>query len=148
MSAWTLTLLIVLVALAGTVGGAATRYERHGPSRHRGPAGFVAVISLTLGGTVAMVTVGVALLQTDGLAWRLLGLACVGGLLGGLIAARGVDHYVVLRSVSAAARAVRDDGRRGRRGVTSTLGRAPWHRVAAAVSGQASPLSHRDRSPV
>lgn len=148
MSAWTLTMLIVLVALAGTVGGAATRYERHGPARHRGPAGFVAVISLTLGGTVALVTVAVALLQTDGLAWRLLGLACVGGLLGGLVAARGVDHYVVLRSVPMAVRAVGNDGRRGRRGVTSTLGRAPWRRVAAALSGHASPLAHRDRSPV
>lgn len=148
MSAWTLTLLIVLVALAGTVGGAATRYERHGPARHRGPAGFLAVISLTLGGTVALVTVGVAVLQTDGLAWRLLGLACVGGLLGGLIAARGVDHYVLLRSVPAAVRAVGDDGRRGGRGIASTLGRAPWHGVAAAVSGNATPLTHRDRTRV
>ncbi len=137
MSGWTLALLICLVVVLGTLGGAATRYERYGPARQRGPAGALAVISLTLAVTIAVVAFGVATLQTDGLAWRLLGLACAAGVFGGLVAARGVDHYLVLRSPRGAVRAVGADGRSMGRSMGAVLAMVPWAPVAAALSGTA-----------
>lgn len=135
MTVWALTLFICLVAVAGTVGGAATRYERHGPPQQRGPAGALAVISLTLALTVALTVFVVATVQTDGVAWRLLGVACAGGLFGGLVAARGVDHYLILHSCAGAMSALLDDAVRGARTVQEVLRPLPWQSIADALSG-------------
>ncbi|MGI8531772.1 MAG: hypothetical protein ACR2KN_02095 [Geodermatophilaceae bacterium] len=143
MSAWSLAVMIMLVAAMGTVGGGATRYERHGPAQQRGPAGAIAVISLTLAVVVALTTFAVATLQADGLAWRLVGVSAAAGLFGGLVAARGVDHYLVLRSSRHAVHAVAGDFRTGGRIVSVLLRRVPWHSVAAAVGGRAAPLDRQ-----
>lgn len=137
MSIWTLASLIAAVAVLGVLGGAATRYERYGPARHRGPAGAAAVISLFLAMTVALVAFAVATLQGDGTAWRLLGAACALGVLGGLVAARGVDHYLVLNSVGAAGRAVGTDVQRAGLSVRRLLALLPWDRLTSALSGDA-----------
>lgn len=141
MSGWDLAFLICLVAVTGTVGGAATRYERHGPARHQGPAGALAVVSLILAVTVALTVFGVATVQTDGVAWRLLGVACAGGVFGGLVAARGVDHYVVLRSRRQALAALAEDARSAlrrlepaRRRAADVLRRVPWRSIAEATA--------------
>lgn len=139
VSIWTLALLIVLVAVLGILGGAATRYERYGPSHQRGPAGALAVVSLTLAVTVALVTFAVAAVQADGMAWRLLGVACAAGVFGGLVAARGVDHYLVLHSIRGTLTALRADVRRAGDGVRAVARLLPWGPVAAAVSGTAQP---------
>lgn len=146
MSVWTLALLIAAVAVLGVLGGAATRYERYGPAHQRGPAGALAVVSLTLAMTVALVAFAVATLQADGLAWRLLGVACAAGVFGGLVAARGVDHYLVLRSTRGALHALRGDARRGGDGLRTLAGLVPWAPVAAALSGTAQPR-RRQRDP-
>ncbi|CAN5728682.1 hypothetical protein BH18ACT7_BH18ACT7_06060 [soil metagenome] len=146
MSVWTLALLIAAVAVFGVLGGAATRYERYGPEHQRGPAGALAVVSLTFAITVALVTFAVATLQAEGLAWRLLGVACAAGVFGGLVAARGVDHYLVLRSTRGAVRALRGDVRRGGHGVRAVAALVPWAPVAAALSGTAQPR-RRQRDP-
>ncbi len=135
MSGWNLALLICLVALTGTVGGGATRYERYGPVRQRGPAGALAVVSLTLAVTVALTAFAVATIQTDGIAWRLVGLACAGGVFGGLVAARGVDHYLVLRSRRQALTAVVEDAQSALRRSRELARQVPWRQVAAAMSG-------------
>lgn len=135
MSPWALTLMISLVAMCGTIGGAATRYERYGPTDQRGPAGALAVISLTLAVTVALTAFGVATVQTDGLAWRLLGVACAGGIFGGLVAARGVDHYLIVHSRQRALAALVEDGRSVARRLGGLLAMLPWRRIADATSG-------------
>ncbi|MBA2552421.1 MAG: hypothetical protein H0V10_01730 [Geodermatophilaceae bacterium] len=145
MSVWGLTMMICLVAVTGTVGGAATRYERYGPTHQRGPAGALAVICLTLAVTVALTVFGVATVQTDGIAWRLLGVACAGGVFGGLVAARGVDHFLVLRSQRQALAAVAEDARSILRRLRESLGRLPWRQITDAMSGVRSGLP-RDRS--
>ncbi len=145
MGAWSLTVLILLVAVMGTVGGAATRYERYGPERHRGPSGALAVISLSLAVSVALTAFSVATVQTDGVAWRLLGVACAGGVFGGLVAARGVDHFLVLRSQRQALAAVAEDARSILRRLRESLGRLPWRQITDAMSGVRSRLP-RDRS--
>lgn len=138
MSAWSLTLLIVLVAIAGTAGGASTRYERYGPVNHRGPAGALAVVSLSLAVTVALTVFGIATVQTDGVAWRLLGVACAGGVFGGLVAARGVDHYLVLRSHRQALAALAQDARSALRRAQEICRQVPWRQLAAETSGALS----------
>ncbi len=145
MSVWGLTVLICLVAVTGTVGGAATRYERYGPSHQRGPAGALAVVCLTLAVTVALTVFGVATVQTDGVAWRLLGLACAGGIFGGLVAARGVDHFLVLHSPRLALAALVGDARSILGRLRELLGRLPWRQIANATSGVRHRLPH-DRS--
>lgn len=137
VSVWTLALLIAAVAVLGVLGGAATRYERYGPAHQRGPAGALAVASLTLAVPVALVAFAVATVQGDGLAWRLLGVACAAGVFGGLVAARGVDHYLVLHSRRGALHALRGDVRRAGGGVRAVAALVPWAPVAAALSGTA-----------
>lgn len=152
MSVWVLVMLIGLVAVLGVLGGAATRYERYGPPQQRGPAGALAVASLTLAVPVALIAFALATVRGDGLAWRLLGVACAAGVFGGLVAARGVDHYLVLGSTRGALAAVGGDARRLGRGVRTLVGRVPWGRVATALSGTATPHrrveDHRGRGPV
>lgn len=143
MSGLIVAVLIVSVAAAGTAGGAATRYERYGPARHRGPAGAAAIVSLSLAVALALTVFGVVTLQADGAAWRLLGGACAGGLFGGLVAARGVDHYLVLHSGRAALTAVGADLRAVARGTAALLSRVPWQPVADAVSGGSDELRRR-----
>lgn len=138
MPAGSLALLICLVAVLGTLGGAATRYERYGPARQRGPAGALAVISLSLAVTVALTAFGVATMQADGVAWRLLGVACAGGVFGGLVAARGVDHYLVVRSRRQALAALAEDARSAVRLVQQVLAVIPWRTIAEATSGAMS----------
>ncbi len=138
MGAWSLTVLILLVAVMGTVGGAATRYERYGPERHRGPSGALAVISLSLAVSVALTAFSVATVQTDGVVWRLLGVACAGGVFGGLVAARGVDHFLVLHSSRRALSALGEDTRAAVARAQQLLGQIPWRQLADATSGALS----------
>lgn len=145
MSLWSLVPLICLITVMGTVGGAATRYERYGPRHHRGPAGALAVVSLSLAATVALTVFGVATVQTDGLVWRLLGVACAGGVFGGLVAARGVDHYLVLRSRQSALAALVEDARRTGRAFQEFLAPVPWQSVADAMAGARTDAAQSDR---
>lgn len=147
MPMWNLLLLIVVVAVMGTVGGAATRYERYGPADQRGPAGALAVVSLILAVTVALTVFGIATVQTEGVAWRLLGLACAGGIFGGLVAARGVDHFLVLRSHRQALAALVEDARRGGRSVAGLTRFVPWQALADACSGSRTDALRRDVGP-
>ncbi|MEJ7702854.1 MAG: hypothetical protein WKF47_03975 [Geodermatophilaceae bacterium] len=145
MPAFSLAVMIGLVAVMGTVGGAATRYERYGPAGQRGPAGALAVISLSLAVTIALTAFGVATLQTDGVAWRLLGAACAGGIFGGMVAARGVDHYLVLASRRQALAALAQDARSGMRAIQELLAPLPWQSVADALAGARIDVSKPER---
>lgn len=129
MPAVTVGVLLCLVVAAGTVGGGATRYERHGPPAHRGPASALAIVCLTLAVFMALILFGAALLQFSGTAWRLLGVACAGGGFGALAAARYVDHVLA--------------GGSWRRAVGALLRDVPWRRIAAAVSGVVSDARRR-----
>lgn len=123
MPGLTFGVLLCLVVVAGTAGGAATRYERHGPQARRGPAGALAIISLTVAVAVALILFGVALLEISLSALQALGLASAFGVFGALVAARYVDHALALGSWRTAVGALARD--------------VPWRRIGTALSGAA-----------